>query len=341
MSDSIEARYQIVQERTLPVIASEIHQIERTVYGVAMDGAIQIGRKLQEAKAMIPAGEWVKWLDENLNYSQRQAYNFMEIADNYGDKDSPYFNLQTSANLSISKALELLRLPEETVETFAEDHDIENETVKSLRAEINKLKEEKDAAERKAEMIDHNNDDIRKELASMQRKLSESVSEEEFNEMQAAAQAQKEDLAKELSDAKAASAEIQAKLDKAKEDLKKQKAKQKELEAAKDEEVQKKVEEASAELANKAKEEAFAQSEAEIKKNRESIEILEKQVSQLKAEKEKLSNTALMEFKIYVDELQDVYWKINDIITEQNFADPELGSKMQTALQKIVEGWKP
>ena len=341
MSDSIEARYQIVQERTLPVIASEIHQIERTVYGVAMDGAIQIGRKLQEAKAMIPAGEWVKWLDANLNYSQRQAYNFMEIADNYGDKNSPYFNLQTSANLSISKALELLRLPEETVETFAEDHDIENETVKSLRAEINKLKEEKDAAERKAEMIDHNNDDIRKELASMQRKLSESVSEEEFNEMQAAAQAQKEDLAKELSETKAASAELQAKLDKAKEDLKKQKAKQKELEASKDEEVQKKVEEVSAELASKAKEEAFAQSEAEIKKNRESIEMLEKQVSQLKAEKEKLSNTALMEFKIYVDELQDVYWKINEIITEQNSADPELGSKMQAALQKIVEGLKP
>lgn len=341
MSDSIDARYQIVQERTLPVIASEIHQIERTVYGVAMDGAIQIGLKLQEAKAMIPAGEWVKWLDENLNYSQRQAYNFMEIADNYGNKESPYFNLQTSANLSISKALELLRLPEEAVETFAESHDIESETVKSLREEISNLKREKEAAERKAEMIDHNNDDIRKELASMQRKLSETVSEEEFAEMQAAAQAQKEDLAKELNEAKAEAADIQAKLDKAKEDLKKQKAKQKELEAARDEEVRKKVSEAGAELEEKIRADAQKEAENALKEKADAIQALETQVSALEAEKAKLSNTSLMEFKVYVDQLQDIYFKICDIITEENLKDEATGAKMQAALQKIVEGWRP
>ena len=340
MSDSIDAKYQIVQERTLPVIASEIHQIERTVYGVAMDGAIQIGLKLQEAKAMIPAGEWVKWLDENLNYSQRQAYNFMEIADGYGDKNSPYFNLQTSANLSISKALELLRLPEEAVETFAEEHDIESETVKSLRAEISRLNEEKEAAERKAEMIDHNNNDIRKELASMQGKLAESVSEEEFNEMQAAAQAQKEDLTKELNAARAEIEEINLKLKKSKEDLKTQKAKLKELEAGKDEEVQKRMEDVSIELANKAKEEAYAEAEAELKKNVEEIKALEAQVSALEADKAKLSNTSLMEFKVLVDQLQDIYFKICDIITEENLKDEATGAKMQAALQKIVEGWR-
>lgn len=341
MSDSIDAKYQIVQERTLPVIASEIHQIERTVYGVAMDGAIQIGLKLQEAKAMIPAGEWVKWLDENLNYSQRQAYNFMEIADGYGDKNSPYFNLQTSANLSISKALELLRLPEEAVETFAEEHDIESETVKSLRAEISRLNEEKEAAERKAEMIDHNNNDIRKELASMQGKLAESVSEEEFNEMQAAAQAQKEDLTKELNAARAEIEEINLKLKKSKEDLKTQKAKLKELEAGKDEEVQKRMEDVSIELANKAKEEAYAEAEAELKKNVEEIKALEAQVSALEADKAKLSNTSLMEFKVLVDQLQDIYFKICDIITEESLKDEATGAKMQAALQKIVEGWRP
>ena len=339
MSDSIDARYQIVQERTLPVIASEIHQIERTVYGVAMDGAIQIGLKLQEAKAMIPAGEWVKWLDENLNYSQRQAYNFMEIADNYGDKESPYFNLQTSANLSISKALELLRLPEEAVETFAESHDIESETVKSLREEISNLKREKEAAERKAEMIDHNNDDIRKELASMQRKLSETVSEEEFAEMQAAAQAQKEDLAKELNEAKAEAADIQAKLDKAKEDLKKQKAKQKELEAAKDEDVQKAIEETKADIVKAAKDDAHAEFAAALEQNAKDIRNLQETIETLEDEKAKLSNPTIMGFKVLADQLQDVYWKINEVISNEE--DDQLQEQLRGALRKLVEAWRP
>lgn len=341
MSDSIDARYQIVQERTLPVIASEIHQIERTVYGVAMDGAIQIGLKLQEAKSMIPAGEWVKWLDENLNYSQRQAYNFMEIADNYGDKESPYFNLQTSANLSISKALELLRLPEEAVETFAESHDIESETVKSLREEINNLKREKEAADRKADMLDHNNDDIRKELASMQRRLSETVSEEEFEEMQAAAQAQKEDLTKELNEAKAEVADVQAKLDKAKEDLKKQKAKQKDLEAARDEEVKKAIEGKTAEIEEQAAARARESSQELLDRTQRQVGDLQEYIAKLEAEKAKLSNTSLMEFKVYVDQLQDVYFKICEIITEESMNDEATGAKMQAALQKIVEDWRP
>lgn len=341
MSDSIEAKYQIVQERTLPVIASEIHQIERTVFGVAMDGAIQIGLKLQEAKAMIPAGEWVKWLDENLNYSKRQAYNFMEIADNYGDKNSPYFNLQTSANLSISKALELLRLPEETVESFAEEHDIESETVKSLREEIAKIKAEKEAAERKADTLDHNNDDIRKEMSHLQGKLAESVTQEEFDQMQEVAQAKLQGLTEELNEARAASAEIQAKLDKAKEDLKKQKAKQKELEAAKDEEVQKSIEEAKTDIVKKAKDEAHAEFVADLEQNAKDIKQLQEEIEHLEADKAKLSNTALLEFKVLADQFQDVHWKMNEIITEQNEKDPALGAKLQGALEKIVEGWRP
>lgn len=342
MPDSIvEAKYQIVQERSLPVIASEIHQIERTVYGVAMDGAIQIGEKLKEAQGMVPAGEWVKWLSENLNYSQRQAYNFMEIATNYGDSNSPYFNLQTSANLSISKALELLRLPDEEVETFAESHDIESETVKSLREEINNLKREKEAAERKAEMIDHNNDDIRKELASMQRKLSEAVSEKEFGEMQEDYERRVKALNEELNQVEDDKAGVQEKLDKAKADLKKAKEKLKESEAAKDEEIQKRLAEAGAELEEKIRADTQKEAENELKEKADTIQALEEQVSALEAEKAKLSNTSLMEFKVMVDQLQDVYFKINDLITEQNERDPELGLKMQNALQKLIEGWRP
>lgn len=323
MSDSIvEAKYQIVQERSLPVIASEIHQIERNVYGVAMDGAIQIGEKLKEAQGMVPAGEWVKWLSENLNYSQRQAYNFMEIASNYGDSNSPYFNLQTSANLSISKALELLRLPDEEVENFAETHDIENESVRSLKDQISQLKKEKTEAEERAREAEQasssvNDEEVAK-LRERERELEQSV---------------KNTLERE--------SDLQIKLDKAKEDLKKAKAKLKEPEAAKDEEIQDRLAKASVELEEKAKADARAEAEEELQKQKELISRLTEQVEKIEAEKAKLSNTSLMEFKVMVDQLQDVYFKINDLITEQNERDPELGLKMQNALQKLIEGWRP
>ena len=50
MSNIVEAEYTIVQERTLPVIISEIHIIEQNVAKTALEGAVQIGTRLQEAK---------------------------------------------------------------------------------------------------------------------------------------------------------------------------------------------------------------------------------------------------------------------------------------------------
>lgn len=332
MNNIVEADYTIVQARTLPVIASEIHQIERTVYGVALDGAIQIGKKLQEAKEMTPSGEWVKWLDENLNYSQRQAYNFMEIADNYGDENSPFYDLQTSANVSISKALELLRLPEGEVKSFAEEHDIEGETVKSLRDEINNLKRERDRAE-------DNNESLRKELARARSDLADAMTQEDADRIRGQYEAASEKLQTENAKIKEEQSELQAKLDKAKEDLKKQKAKMKELEASMDEEVQKRISEAETEVQAKAHAHVEAEMEGTLRNNAEEIARLEEQVERLEAEKAKLSNTMLMEFKVYVDQLQDAFDKAGECILDaEEDSDPELSNKMNEALKKVLQG---
>lgn len=308
MSDSIETTYQIVQERTLPVIVSEIIQIDRTVSAIAMDGAIQIGLKLQEAQKMVPSGEWVKWLDENLNYSKSQAYNFMEIAANYGDRNSAYFAFQTSGNLSISKALELLKVPEEDVETFAENTDIEGSSVRELREKIRQLKEEKEAAEARADAL------------SME---VYSGDEQELSDLQHSV----EHLNEQLKDTK--------------EKLKKQKEKLKEVQASKEEEIKKGIEAARPDIEKQAAEKALADVSDTLGQNAEDISRLEAEIEKLEAVNAKLGNTALMEFKVYVDQMQDVYFRINDLITEQNSVDEEVGAKMQAALQKIIEGWKP
>lgn len=143
MNEIVNAEYQIVQERTLPVIASEILQIERDVYATATDGAIQIGRKLREAKEKVEHGQWENWCKENLNYSKSRAEKFMQIAVNYGDENSAYAKTVTSTEVSISKALELLKVPEEEVEKFVEEYDVEDISVRGLREEIQKLKAEK------------------------------------------------------------------------------------------------------------------------------------------------------------------------------------------------------
>ncbi len=351
MSDSINTAIDVafqtevaIESKSTEQLTAEAntlyHQAERLA-GMSAMMLAETGRRLIEVKNRIPHGEFGKWCEENLEFSYRKAARTMQLAEKMDDENSLFSKMPTLANIGISRVWALLAAPEEVAAEVVENNDVESMKVRELQNELARVKEEKEAAEHKANTLEGNNDSIRKDLASMQRKLSESVSEKEFAEMQAAAQAQKEDLTKELNEAKASADEIQIKLDKAKEDLKKQKAKQKELEAAKDEEVQKRVEEVSIELTNKAKEEAFAESEAELKKNAESISALEKQVEILEAEKAKLSNTALMEFKVYVDQLQDIYFKINDIISEQNEADPEVGLKMQRALQKVVEGWRP
>lgn len=345
--NAIDVAYQTeiaIEAKSTEQLTAEANTLYRQAEQLAGMSAAMLaesGRRLIEVKNRIPHGEFTDWCADNLEFSYRKAARMMQLAEKMDDENSLFSKMPTLATIGISRVWELLAAPEEVAAEVVETHDVESLTVRELKEEIARLKNEKEDAERKAEMIDHNNDDIRKELASMQRKLSKTVTEEEFNAMQEAAQVQKEDLTKELNAAMAEIEEINQKLKKSKEDLKKQNEKQKELETSKEEEIKKGIEEALPEIVKKAKDDAYAESAADLEQNAKDIRQLQEEIEQLEAEKAKLSNTALMEFKVYVDQLQDIYYKINDIITEENLHDEETGAKMQAALQKIVEGWKP
>ena len=124
-------------------------------------------------------------------------------------------------------------------------------------------------------------------------------------------------------------------------ELKKQKEKLKEVQASKEEEIKKGIEAARPDIEKHAAEKALADVSATLGQNAEDINRLEAEIEKLEATNAKLGNTALMEFKVYVDQLQDVYFRINDLITEQSSVDEEVSAKMQAALQKIVEAWRP
>lgn len=351
MSDSINTAIDVafhpevsIENKSTEQLTAEInvrYKQAEALAGMSLQMLADAGRRLIEIKSRLGHGNFGDWCADNLEFSQSKANKMMNLAEKMDDENSLFSNSETFQNIGISRVWALLAAPEEVAAEVIETSEVESMTVRELKAEISRVKEEKEAAERKAKMIDQNNDDIREELASMQRKLADSVSEKEFAEMQEAAQEQKEILTKELHEVKASSAEIQQKLDKAKEDLKKAKAKLKEAEAAKDEEVSKAIESKTAEIEEKAKADANAASEEEIRKAQEQISYLAEQVEKLEADKAKLSNTSLMEFRVLCDQLQNIYWQINELITEENLHDEATGAKMQAALRKVIEGWNP
>lgn len=153
MSSIVEADYRVVQEHTLPVIASEILFIESQVARTALEGAIQIGLKLKEAKEQVEHGQWENWCHENLNYSKSKTEKLMRIASEYGDENSIYAKTYTCTDLSISKALSLLQVPEEEADQMRKEAE---------QAAAERLSEAESLNTELAEKLDH----LKKKLES-------------------------------------------------------------------------------------------------------------------------------------------------------------------------------
>ena len=137
--------------RTVETVTLEIRTLQRQAQQVVLGYAIEIGRRLEEVKAMLPHGRWGDYLKQEVNYSQSTAQNFMRIFREYGASQQSLFggvsNSQTFGNLTYTKALQLLALPDaEERERFAIEHDVEHMSVR----ELNEALKARDAAEEKA-----------------------------------------------------------------------------------------------------------------------------------------------------------------------------------------------
>lgn len=74
--------------RTPEQIASEINFIKEQSGKMLLSNTVEIGRRLTEAKELVPHGEWIKWLTESVSYSRSTACRLMKIFREYGDKFS-------------------------------------------------------------------------------------------------------------------------------------------------------------------------------------------------------------------------------------------------------------
>lgn len=134
----------LAETRDIETITTEIIQLKQD----AGNAIIGIGQRLIEAKAMLPHGEWLPWLEERVEYSERVAQKFMKLAREWS-------NPNTLSDLGASKALALLALPPEERETFmSENHLVDGEekpvidmTYKELEKAIRERDEARQAAE--------------------------------------------------------------------------------------------------------------------------------------------------------------------------------------------------
>ena len=143
--------------KTPDILAAEIRTIKNQTGRMVLNASIEVGRRLTEAKAKLPHGSWGEYLKNEVDYSPSQAQNLMRVFREYGSDQQSLFGgeakSQTFGNLTYSKALSLLAIPdEEERERFAVENDVEHMSVRELNEALkarNEAEEKAAAAEDK------------------------------------------------------------------------------------------------------------------------------------------------------------------------------------------------
>ena len=168
---------EVTESRSPQVIAAEIRSIDTQTREIVLRSAIEIGKRLHEAKALVSHGEWGIWLESHVNYGQSTANNFMRIADEYGS------NFQAIENLSYTKALSLLGIPGEEREQFIAENDVEGKSSRELQKaikekqklmeQLEKAKQEREETAKSLEKLEQKSKDHAIEIERLKTELAD------------------------------------------------------------------------------------------------------------------------------------------------------------------------
>ena len=326
---------ELVEQRNLDVIVAEI----RALTGSMLNAVIEIGRRMVEAKEMLPYGEFGEWVKVNTGYSHTTAANFMKLFNEYGNKQMDMFGNQVDSyigRLNYSKALELLALPEPEREEFAEAVSADGLTVKELKEEIKKWKEKAEKAdaysekaeeygeeaERRAEEAEQRAEEAtqraqkaEQELKDLQRKPAEIIVQEpDEKEIEKRAA---EQIAKAEKEHQAKLAELDAKVKKAEKAEAEAKAKAAEVKEAQAKELA----EAKARAEEAEKRAALAKETASVE-----VEQLKKQLA--------MADPVIAEFKGLFGQASELSAKLVALVAK---APAEQADKMRKALAAVAK----
>ena len=295
--------------------------------------AIEIGRLLMEAKALVPHGGWTQYVEEELPFSQSWANNYMRLFKEYGEMQLSLFgNSQATAKLSPTQALELLAIPAGEREEFIEAHDVEHMSTRELHQAIrerdkavNAQREAEEALQMAETRADHHATRADKAEEENERLRSELSAAEDAT---AVATEKVQKLQMQFDAAKAHAKATEEALEKIKENpeipeaVMEQMRQQVAADAAKEatEELQKKLEEAqaAADAAQKAKENVEQKLEAAKKE----IKLANPDVAVLQATTKRF----LEEFKAVQEQLEKVQQ-----------SDPETADKLKIAILGTID----
>ena len=343
-------------QRDIQIVTVEINVLHRQAQEMALSYAIQIGQRLKEAKAMLPHGEWGRWLETEVPFKPSTAQNFMRIFDEYGSNQTSLFGdakSQTIGNLPYTKALKLLAIGDsDEREAFIEENDVANMSTRELEKAIrerDEARQEADLLKKRSEFqrvqIDkqfETENQLKKQLAELN---AVNVSSEEL-EAERAKVAAAEKAAADANAALQAAKDAEAK---AKESAKKARA---DLKALKEnpvipddtmEAIRKEAEEAAA----KAAQDEVDKQVAEAKKRADDAEKAAKEAAEAleQAKRQAASSdpdTAV--FKTYFSAVQEDFNRLHGVFLKIQQSDPGKADKLKTAmtalLQKMGETWK-
>lgn len=143
---------EMTASRSVETITTEIIMIKQQTASVVASAAFEIGRRLCEAKEKVPAGKWISYLQEQLDYRPSTAENLMRIYREFGSEQVDLLTGKIPAEvfgrLDQSQMVAMFSLePSQRMELMDQTEGIEDMSSR----QIADLVKQKKAAEKEAE----------------------------------------------------------------------------------------------------------------------------------------------------------------------------------------------
>ena len=301
---------EVTAMRNLETVTAEIVTITGQVKCAVVSAAIEIGRRLVEAKELVPHGEWGKYLQEKVSFSTSQANNMMRLYNEYGSNQESLFGTGAKAieALSVTSAIRLLSLPAEEREAFVEENDVAAMSTRELERAIrerNEAREAQKAAEATARQSENAVKaaeaavaDYREKLAALEKKLDSAKAGEQ----------KAREAMKQLKENPAVPEDLMAK-------------------------IRKEAEESAAETAAREAEEKLKK--LEIARAAAEKKAADAQSALEEARKQKaFQDPQAAVFRVLFEKVQEDFRQMENVL--EQIQDPELAGKLRGATRKLL-----